>query len=363
MKPESRKLIFTLCRIALGAVFIFSGGMKCLDMWGTAQKVGDYLAAFGMERLLGLKVAIAVTLSAVEFAVGLMLVTGTWRRMASLAALVFMAVFTLLTLGVAIWDPLDECGCFGEAIRISNWNSFFKNVALLALSMAVWRSAGGGKLFSPRREEAMLTVVFLCVPLIAGTLVYRHLPPVDMFPYKTGNRIGEDVICTACMDKSVTLVYRDRQTGLLREFTLEDTEWYDGDRWEYVETLSAYDLVDRERLDEDFALFSGDRNIAAEIAFYEGRTVMAVLNDPAALDGECGHKMEIYLAAQQDARVVVIIPKGDGDAAPETIRMGTADYPVFTMEPKTLGHMLRADAGVVTMENGVITGKKACRDI
>lgn len=364
MKPQARKLIVDICRIALGGVFIFSGLMKCIDTWGTAQKVGDYLTVFGMDWLLGAKVALAILLSAAELVMGLMLVAGVRKRLVSLAVLVFMVGFTLLTLYIAIWDPLDECGCFGEAVRISNWSSFCKNVVLLGLSIVTWCSNRSGRYFAFTRREIIWTVVFTVFALSLGIVVYRHLPPIDQFPYKKGMSLRTDVLCTVCMDRSVMLVYRDTQTGQEREFSLEDTEWHDAEKWEYVTTRTAYDKIDPDRLDEDFAVYRGEYNAAADIAAYEGRTVLVIAHAGADMSVGCREKLMDYIAEQQqDTRILVITERGDDRFTPRTIELGGMEYPVLTMESKALGYLLRADAGVVTIDNGVITGKKNCRDL
>lgn len=363
MKKKDRKLIIDICRIALGAVFVFSGFMKCIDTWGTAQKVGDYLTAFGFDWMLGMKVVLAIALSAFELTMGLMLVFKVRPKLMSLVAFVFMIGFTLLTLGVAIWNPLDDCGCFGEALKISNWNSFFKNVVLLGLSAVVWYFNREGRFFAFTRRDILLTVLFLAVSIVTGLSVYRHLPPVDMFPYKTGVNLRNDVVCTACTDNRTILIYKDLETGRNTEFSLSDTTWYDSARWEYVETRTASDDLTPEMLEEDFALYMGDVNMADRVISYEGGTVLVIMRDMDSVGKKCLDKMKTYLDGQQDARKIVITEKKDGHSPAGTIYIGGEEIPVFSMEPKPLGYLLRADAGIVTIKDGVITGKKNCRDI
>lgn len=363
MDASARKLIINICRIILGAVFVFSGGMKCLDTWGTAQKVGEYITAFGMDWLLGAKVVIGVLLSAFELTLGLMLIAGIRKRAVSLVAFIFMAGFTLLTLYIAIWDPLDECGCFGEAVRISNWNSFYKNLVLLALSAVVWYSCRRGKFFPFTGRETVLTAIFFVFSLFVGTVVYRHLPPVDLFPYKKGVNLGTDVLCTACIDQTVTLVYRDLQTGGERKFSLDDTEWYDTERWEYVRTESAYDLVTAEMLDEDFAVYDGDLNVADSIVFYEGATAVVIVRDPYRLPDKAFGRLENYISAHEDRRIIVITEKSDRFFRRPAVTIGGREYETYGMESRPLGYLLRADAGVVELRDGVVGKKRNWRDL
>ena len=140
-KKERFRTAAHVCRIVLGAVFLFSGLAKGIDPWGSALKVEEYLDAFGLGGLSAVAAPLAVVQCVAESAVGLMLLYGTGLRLASLFALLFMAFFTLLTLVIAVWNPLDDCGCFGNALKLSNWMTFAKNVVLLPVAAVVWRDA------------------------------------------------------------------------------------------------------------------------------------------------------------------------------------------------------------------------------
>ena len=129
-----------VCRIVVGAVFVFSGVAKGIDPWGTALKVQEYLTAFGLEALAGWSTALAVAQCVAETALGGMLLCRVRMKLTALLMLVLMGFFTLLTLVIAIWNPLDDCGCFGSALKIDNWTTFAKNVVLLAATIVVWRT-------------------------------------------------------------------------------------------------------------------------------------------------------------------------------------------------------------------------------
>ena len=219
-KKEWFRTAAHVCRIVLGAVFLFSGLAKGIDPWGSALKVEEYLDAFGLGGLSAVAAPLAVVQCVAESAVGLMLLCGTGLRLASLFALLFMAFFTLLTLVIAVWNPLDDCGCFGNALKLSNWMTFAKNVVLLPVAAVVWRDAKRRRGFAFTRREAVRSTIFLLLPLALCLYAWYCLPPVDTSVYRKGTDLRRDVLCTSCMERSVVLVYEDLQTGGLQEFSV-----------------------------------------------------------------------------------------------------------------------------------------------
>ncbi len=126
----------TIARWAVGGTFIFSGLVKSVDPVGTSIFVDEYLAAYSLEGLGSLSLAAAVGLGAAELSVGVMLCLRLMTRAASASASAMLAVFTVVTLLSATVLPVGDCGCFGDALSLSPWATFFKNVVLLPL--AVW---------------------------------------------------------------------------------------------------------------------------------------------------------------------------------------------------------------------------------
>ncbi|MBR2496858.1 MAG: DoxX family protein, partial [Parabacteroides sp.] len=129
------KIITEFCRLLIGVVFIFSGFVKAVDPMGGGIKISEYLTSFGLESLEAFSVLISFNLSAIEFTLGVCMLLGAYRRYTAFFALLFMAFMTPLTLYLALFDPVSDCGCFGDALILSNWETFFKNVALLVATI------------------------------------------------------------------------------------------------------------------------------------------------------------------------------------------------------------------------------------
>lgn len=127
------RLIVLILRFVLGSVFAFSGFVKAVDPWGVLYKFEDYQAVLGWDWLSPFLLFGAFVVSIFEFLLGVCLIVGAYRRVSVWLSLLFMLVMTPLTLWLAVTDAVPDCGCFGEAIIMSNWTTFFKNIVLLII--------------------------------------------------------------------------------------------------------------------------------------------------------------------------------------------------------------------------------------
>ena len=242
MKPRSLRILSEVCRLILGATFLLSGFTKVVDPWGTAIKINEYLSIYGFEFLEPGSMAFSIWLCGAEMMMGCMLLCKVRIRLVSIFALVSMLFFTGLTLLSATIIPVEDCGCFGEALKLTPWQTFFKNLVLLPMAAVVWYRYRHDRIFAFRRAEVVLTLFFFLLTMGLGTWCYRHLPLMDFLPYKVGVNIYEAMHAPAPQaeeDAAVVLVYRNRITGAEREFTLDDPEWQDAATWEWVDTRTA----------------------------------------------------------------------------------------------------------------------------
>ena len=134
------KITVNICRFVLAATFIFSGFIKANDPMGMAYKMGDYLSAFGITNFPeSFTIAASIVLAFVEFMMGIFLLFGISRKPMSRLVTTFMLLMTLLTVYIFIFDPIADCGCFGDAIILTNGETLLKNIVLLAASLTVLR--------------------------------------------------------------------------------------------------------------------------------------------------------------------------------------------------------------------------------
>ena len=182
-----------VCRFLLAASFIFSGFVKAVDPLGFQYKIQDYLTAFGVISwfpsffpLLG-----GIILSAIEFSIGIFLFFGIKKTISTTLALVLMIFMTPLTLYLAIFDPVSDCGCFGDAVKLTPWETFAKNLVLLPLSVVVWWRYRRDRIFAFSKAEVGCTVLFFSLAMGLGIYCYAHLPLIDFRPFKVGVNIYE----------------------------------------------------------------------------------------------------------------------------------------------------------------------------
>ncbi len=280
MASRRLKNISHACRIVVGAIFVFSGFVKSVDPWGTALKVNEYLSIYGFEELLPYSMIFSIWLCGAELMMGLMLVFKVRTRLISIFALVSMIFFTALTFLSATWIPVEDCGCFGDALKLTPWQTFLKNLVILPMVFVVWYRYRKYRVMELHRSEVALTCLFCIFAMGVGAYCYFNLPLIDFLPYKRGANIyemieaqhdtGSDVMAV----EEYVLVYRNRRTGKLREFAIDDEEWQDEDKWEWVETRVDNEAPAVQTLISEFSISDPEGNFTRDILTRRGRVDM-----------------------------------------------------------------------------------------
>lgn len=367
MNPKRRfKLLARLCRLILAGVFIVSGFTKVIDPWGTAMKVNEYLSIYGIEFLQPASMAFSIWLCGAEMMMGCMLLFKVRIRLISIFALVSMLFFTVLTLLSATVIPVEDCGCFGDAIHLTPWQTFAKNLVLLPMAAVVWWRYRPDRIFAFNALEIVLTVTFFVITMYLGVYSYRHLPLIDFLPYKTGVHIWETMHAPAVGEMEAVetvLVYRNRQTGELHEFTLEDTAWQDAEKWEWVDTRTSSELPAIRATVNEFALRDAEGDATEEILTTPGRVYMLCVTAFDRLPRACARRMaRLAEQAQRDgARIICLTPQPLYGVTYHAF--GTVRVRCYNIDASTMLTMLRARNGLVVLDDGTIVSKRNCRDI
>ncbi len=359
------KIVAHACRIVLAATFILSGFTKVIDPWGTALKVDEYLTIYGLETLMSASMLFSIWLCGAELMMGCMLLFKVRIRLISIFALISMFFFTVLTFLSATVLPVEDCGCFGEALKLSPWQTFFKNLILLPLAVVVWWRYRPDRIFAFKPLEIVLTVLFFLFSMGLGYYCYIHLPLIDFLPYKVGVNIREAMQEPAeTIGKTETvLIYRDRETGRERSFSLDETEWQDTLRWEWVDTRMLTDAPTIRPLVSEFALRDNGSDATDDVLAVRGRLYMLCVTSFDRLPERCIRRMAALVAraAEEGAQVVCLTPYPlDGETWYD---FGTGEVHCYNIDASTMRTMLRARNGVVVLDDGTITAKMNCRDI
>lgn len=212
-----------ILRILLGMLFIFSGFVKGVDPMGTAYKIEDYMIAYGTQWAIPFALVLSVLLCALEFSTGVYLLFNIKSKIASWLAFFMMIYFTIVTFFDAIYNLVPDCGCFGDAIKLTNWQTFYKNIVLIVIAFLVFAKRKQYK--SPFRNMTGW-IMFAIVPLLFmwfENYNLRHLPVVDFTAWKVGNRM----VPKELKPVNYYLVYQNKKTGETKEFISKDLPYTD----------------------------------------------------------------------------------------------------------------------------------------
>ena len=228
------KIITELSRIIVGATFVFSGFVKSVDPLGFTYKIQDYLISFNLTELFPLALPAAIVLVVFEFLIGVFLLLGIYRKPTVILAAVFMAFFLPLTLWIALKNPVKDCGCFGDALIISNWKTFYKNVVLGVCAVVLLLYYNKiTPLFSVKTAgwAAAFSVIFGFAFAVYNVV---KLPVFDFRPYHIGANIPENMYVDPAKADVVENVFIYSKDGSEQEFTEENYPWNDS-TWTFVE--------------------------------------------------------------------------------------------------------------------------------
>lgn len=341
--------------IIVGLVFLFSGIVKAIDPLGTVYKFQDYFQAFGLNSMKFLAFPSAFILFTAEFLGGFSVLTGIMKKTGIIVVMILMVIFTPLTLILAITNPVTDCGCFGDAIHLSNWQTFGKNVILLvpAVFLFIKRNEPGKNL--ERRNSLLIMSCAALLLILFAIYNLRYLPVVDFLPYKKGVRIADKMIIPegATPDKyETTFIYEKK--GERKEFTLLNYPANDSS-WTFVEQKSVLIEKGYEPPIHDFTITSQEgEDITPKILSHTGYSLLMVTKkfseagEKHLLDGfELGR---YCLNKGIDFYVLTASGKDEVFEYENGVAICSADE-------TTLKTMVRSNPGYMLLKDGVITGK------
>ena len=356
-----------LSRYILGATFVFSGFVKAVDPLGFSYKLQDYFTAFGMQWFSGAALLLAVILSWVELMLGVLMLLDELRGVAVWGIAGFMMLFTPLTLYLALTNPVSDCGCFGDAVKLTNWETFGKNV-ILSIFAAILLVGDWKKRICIAGRRRWLQVA--CWVLLGGLAMVpsayalRHLPVMDFRPYRVGASFAEGRVVPegAAEDEySTTFIYE--KDGVAKRFTEEDYPW-DDTTWTFVESETKQISKGYEPPMKNFALLDArGEDVTDSLLLGEAYTLLGVvpfLEKVSERDVErwvqlCG------LMERRGGKAVIATSSGSAAASAFSARNGVLQF--VTADERVLKTVVRADFGVVLVQRGVVLDKWRLRDV
>ena len=362
------RLVKNLCRIIVGIVFIYSGFVKGIDPLGSDYKFTDYFNAFGMGWMNATTLFFSFALSLVEFLIGIALLFNLWVSRMAWGSLLFMAFFTPLTLVLALTNPVSDCGCFGDAMILTNWQTFWKNIILLLLAIMIFMYRKEYKSSLPLVGQFSFLALAGAGMLCLSVYCYRHLPVLDFRPYAVGKNITEGMRLPEGAEPDqyeVTLKYKNKQTGEVQSFTEENYPWQDTLNWEYES--SSERLVKKGYITPIHDLVIEHPtlgNITEEILEDDNHTILAVAYNLTQSDVQYQpaiNRLAEY-AQEKGIRFYGLTSSSERDIETYKKRYHVP-YEFCTADEIQLKTMIRSNPGVITLREGTILDKWAGKDV
>ena len=362
------RLVKNLCRIIVGIVFIYSGFVKGIDPLGSDYKFTDYFNAFGMGWMNATTLFFSFALSLVEFLIGIALLFNLWVSRMAWGSLLFMFFFTPLTLVSALTNPVSDCGCFGDAMILTNWQTFWKNIILLLLAIMIFMYRKEYKSSLPLVGQFSFLALAGAGMLCLSVYCYRHLPVLDFRPYAVGKNITEGMRLPEGAEPDqyeVTLKYKNKQTGEVQSFTEENYPWQDTLNWEYES--SSERLVKKGYITPIHDLVIEHPtlgNITEEILEDDNHTILAVAYNLTQSDVQYQpaiNRLAEY-AQEKGIRFYGLTSSSERDIETYKKRYHVP-YEFCTADEIQLKTMIRSNPGVIILREGTILDKWAGKDV
>ena len=364
------KILVEISRVILGVIFIFSGFVKAVDPFGTAYKIEDYLAAFDLSSLSFLAMTGSVLQSIVEFAMGACMLFGIYRRWNSRLTLAVMIFMTLLTLYLAIADPVDDCGCFGDALVITNWQTFYKNIVLLICSVVVFIYCERiSNLFTGKTYWLAFLYIFIFIGLFAFRN-YLYDPLFDFRPYKIGANLPAlmNVNEGEGRNEETMLVYA--KDGVEKEFTEENYPWEDS-TWVFVRMETKVRDEGASSPIKDFAINRLEFNPQKTEVTDQYDVTKEVLSDSnyvfLMITPLLSHMSTSHLASFEDVENYATdygykfycLTASPTNEILSWANENVINFDFCTMDERTLKTIIRSNPGLLLLKNGKIINKWA----
>ncbi len=352
-------IIRLISRLFTGIIFIVSGFVKAVDPMGTTYKITDYLSAFRLDIFSTFAFPISVLQASLEFAIGMSILFHARKQLAIWGAFIFMLFFTPLTLFLAITNPVSDCGCFGDAIILSNWETFIKNLLLLLFTVVLFKNRNlETKTYSVLKQHVLL-VFFIIFPLCLSIYSYKHLPIIDFRPYHIGaNMIDGMTIPEGAHPDEYKSILRYEKDGIVKEFDETNYPWQDS-TWTFVDSKSI-------QIKEGYTPPIHDFEISNQ---HEGNVTDMILNNSNytfILVSQSIHKIKtqtllkiqkLHEFAKENHYSFIALTASENSECEEFKKQHQVDFEFYNVDEVQIKTMIRSNPGLLLMRNGTILHK------
>lgn len=356
-------LITYLSRIIIGSLFVFSGFVKAIDPWGTLYKFDEYFAALSISVWPNLELVCVFGLCAIEFLIGAFLICGCFRRSTVVLAAVIMTVMLPLTLWIAIANPVADCGCFGDAYKLSNWATFCKNVVITA--GIGWLSVHNRRcmcLIAPALQWIAFVVSALFVVSIE-LFGYVAQPLIDFRQYKAGNYL---VAVDSGLQNEPEYVFIYERNGVRKEFREADVLPDEEEGWVFIDrkAISSQDYdgatITSEESNRTFRIWSKDGmdDETEEAILQYGKELIVMMPDLREVSPATTWKLNSLYewSVKNNVKMIAVVSGSPGQIA-DWEDLSMASYQIYTADDTHIKEVVRGNPGVVYLVDGIVEWK------
>lgn len=356
------KYFIWFCRIIIGVLFIFSGYVKAVDPIGMQYKLEEYFEVFHMDFFIPYALYFSILLNALEIVLGIFTLLGI-RMVQTAWLLVLIIVFFLFLTGYsAVTNKITDCGCFGDAIKLSTWATFYKNVIFLGLIIPIflWRNN-----IEPLFNKTFSNIfyygsIIACLGLEWYCL--QHLPIIDFRPYKVGNDIREQMSIPvgAPRDSVVTkLVYKDKRDGKEQSYLMNELPWADSLWMANNEFVKQENIVVREGYQpkiKDFKVWNDDNiDLTSQLLDSNKYQLWVIAYDISKTDIKGFDRIAANVSAYEQAGIAVLGLSASSYSVIEELRHNSnAAFPFYYADGTVLKTIIRANPGIVLLNGSKV---------
>ncbi len=353
------KILRTIFRILVGLVFIFSGFVKGIDPLGTVYKMDDYFIAFNLPWFMSFSLVLTIFLCTLEFLLGISLLFNLWIRKTVWLLLPMMMFFTILTFFDAVYNIVPDCGCFGDALKITNVQTFIKNLVLMALILPIFAWRKKFRSLLPQWGDVVLLLITLVGFASMSVGCYRHLPLIDFMGWKVGNKVSK----TEPLPVTFYVTYKNKHTGAEKEYVSPNYPWNDS-TWLSEWIFKSQRVVDPNsqglilRIEDQYG---GD--FTANVLNNPDYQFILVAYDLTKTNVEGFHKiLPLFKKAYADGYSFVCLTNSL-PAVIKKFRMANgASFDFYNSDDVVLKTMVRSSPGLILIKNGIVIAKWGFRD-
>lgn len=356
-----KKIVDPVARILVGGLFIFSGLIKLNDPVGTEIKLEEYFEVFAADfhpvfRLfIPYSLEIGLVLIVLEVVLGVAVLIHYRMRLTTTVLLVLIVFFTFLTGYSAIYNKVTDCGCFGDAIKLTPWQSFYKDLVLLVFILHLFFYR---KTYTPvlRTLEGHIVIgAVTAISFYLGIYAIRHLPFIDFRPYKIGNNIPDQMkLPPGARRDSVVMTFIYRTGGKTVELTINELSRVDS-TYEFVNRIDKVVRTgDRPKI-TDYSVTDVNGNDVTQHTFEGAKLIIIIQNAAQASVSNIPRIRELIKDIEGRAEVMILTasPETEFEAFRHAHQLAA---PYYFADATVLKTIVRSNPGITLWVNGTVKG-------